>query len=83
MASTLTCNLCGKKFDPIDDLRGINLTVSLGAGSRFEGCLFDADFCCKCVDRIVATLMVNCAISPMSDVLSQSDLQELEHPEDL
>ena len=70
MASSLTCNLCGKRFEPVDDANGINFKVVCGPASRFDGCLFDADFCCKCVDRVIANIMVNCAVSPMLEIVS-------------
>lgn len=73
MASNLICNLCGKSFESIDNQYGINLSIVFGPLSKYDGCVFDADFCCSCIDRITSNIAVNCAIQPIEELSSSTD----------
>ena len=68
MATKLFCNLCGKEFERVDEDQGVNISVVLGAGSKYDGCLFDADFCCVCLDKVIDNVAINCKILPISKI---------------
>ena len=66
MATKLFCNVCGKEFHPSDEANGANISLELGAGSKYDGCVFDADLCCTCLDKLIDHIAISCEIFPIS-----------------
>ena len=83
MASNLSCNLCGKNFEHVDNCHGINLSFVFGPSSKYDGCLFDGDFCCACIDRIASNIAINCAVPPIEELPRPSIEQQSTFPEEL
>ena len=47
------CNMCGKKFDDFDAQEEFGFHYYFGYGSKYDLEQIDADFCCKCFDKIL------------------------------
>lgn len=64
MAKETTCNMCGKKFDFLDEQENFSIYRAVGYGSKFDMCSLHLDLCCECMDKIIE----QCAISPVADM---------------
>lgn len=64
MAKTTTCNMCGKKFDFLDEQEDFSIVRTIGYGSKFDSCSLRLDLCCDCMDKIIE----QCVISPVEEL---------------
>lgn len=61
------CNMCGKDFDDWDEQESFHMDYHVGYGSKYDGSVIKADFCCDCFDRIMDVLVEKCKYSPIQE----------------
>lgn len=68
------CNMCGKEFNMWDEQEGFGFDHHVGYGSEFDGERVQADFCCKCFDRILIEFIIpNSKYSPIQTTKTETE----------
>lgn len=63
MASEITCNRCGKKFDIWDAQENFSINTRLGYGTKYDGDDLELYLCCGCMEELID----GCVISPIKE----------------
>lgn len=53
------CNMCGKTLDLFDRAEDFTIQKKLGYGTIYDGSEIKLSICCKCMERIVESCIVN------------------------
>jgi len=63
MVKECFCSKCGKKFDIWDCQEDFRIHRQLGYGTKYDGDKLELNLCCKCVEELIDT----CVLNPIID----------------
>jgi len=62
------CNICGEKFNILDERANFGLHYKVGFGSKYDLTKIDLNMCCNCFDKVLDYILPQCKIDPLTDV---------------
>ena len=67
MKKKIICTMCGKELDEFDIIEDLHFERYIGLGSRYDFNFFEADLCCKCLDKILDIILPMFKNNPLSE----------------
>ena len=70
------CSICGKQVDFYDEQQNFSLIRDIGYGSKYAGKALNLSLCCGCFDRLLDKILPECAVSPISELNCEDNIEK-------